>query len=88
MEKEIIKGLFVSVSLLFNTSFAMSCEGGKTGDGFSKENHYDSSLAGSHMNKHAKKFVKSYIRNNRKELSNVRKRSQSPFAIVDSVFTK
>jgi membrane-bound lytic murein transglycosylase D len=88
MEKEMIKGLFVSVSLLLNASFAISCEAGKPVDGFAKESRYDSSSAGTRLNKHSKKFVKSYIRNNRKELSVIRQRSRSPFAIVDSVFNK
>jgi len=71
---------------MLNASFSISCEASNPVVGFSKESRYDSSFAGAHMNKHAKKFVKSYIRNNRKELSIIRQRSRSPFAIVDSVF--
>lgn len=38
------------------------------------------------LNKHVKQFVKSYIRDNRKNLSSIKLRSRSPFAIIDSVF--
>jgi membrane-bound lytic murein transglycosylase D len=38
------------------------------------------------LNKHVKQFVKSYIRENRKNLSSIKQRSHSPFTIIDSVF--
>ena len=38
------------------------------------------------LNKHVKQFVKTYIRDNRKNLSSIKLRSRSPFAIIDSVF--
>jgi membrane-bound lytic murein transglycosylase D len=38
------------------------------------------------LNKHVKKFVKAYIRENGKNLSSIKQRSHSPFTIIDSVF--
>ena len=38
------------------------------------------------LNKHVKQFVKTYIRENRKNLSSIKQRSHSPFTIIDSVF--
>jgi membrane-bound lytic murein transglycosylase D len=40
------------------------------------------------INKHLKQFVKSYIKVNRKNLSNIKQRSHSPFTIIDSVFNQ
>ena len=38
------------------------------------------------LNKHVKQFVNSYIKENRKNLYNIRRRSSSPFILIDSVF--
>jgi membrane-bound lytic murein transglycosylase D len=38
------------------------------------------------LNKHVKQFVSSYIKENRKNLYNIRRRSSSPFILIDSVF--
>ena len=38
------------------------------------------------LNKHVKQFVKTYIRENKKNLYNIKQRSHSPFTIIDSVF--
>ena len=40
------------------------------------------------LNKHVKQFVKTYIQENRKNLSVIEKRSSSPFVIIDSVFNR
>ncbi|HEY1872593.1 MAG TPA: lytic transglycosylase domain-containing protein, partial [Chitinophagaceae bacterium] len=40
------------------------------------------------INKHVKQFVKSYIQINRKNLSNIKQRSHSPFTIIDSIFNR
>jgi membrane-bound lytic murein transglycosylase D len=89
---QLVRGLFVSCSFLLASPFAIRCEGYDNGHGIPKKKLYDPpSLAEknrSHLNKHAKQFVKNYIRNNRKELYIIRQRSRSPFAIVDSIFSK
>jgi membrane-bound lytic murein transglycosylase D len=38
------------------------------------------------LNKHVKQFVKTYLRDNKKNLYNIKQRSHSPFNIIDSVF--
>jgi membrane-bound lytic murein transglycosylase D len=38
------------------------------------------------LNKHVKQFVKTYLRENKKNLYNIKQRSHSPFTIIDSVF--
>ena len=38
------------------------------------------------VNRHVKSFVKTYIRENGKNLHKIRRRSSSPFVIIDSVF--
>jgi membrane-bound lytic murein transglycosylase D len=40
------------------------------------------------VNRHVKIFVKTYIRKNGKNLHKIRKRSSSPFVIIDSVFKR
>jgi len=40
----------------------------------------------SHLNKHVKLFVKSYLRENSINLYSIKKRSSSPFFVIDSVF--
>ncbi len=40
------------------------------------------------LNKRVGQFVKSYIKNNRKKLSLIKKRSRSPFTIADAVLTR
>jgi membrane-bound lytic murein transglycosylase D len=40
------------------------------------------------MNSHVKKFVKTYIRKNSKNLYKIGRRSNSPFVIIDSVFKR
>lgn len=39
------------------------------------------------LNRHTKKFVKSYIHENRENLQKIQQRSSSPFVIIDSIFT-
>jgi membrane-bound lytic murein transglycosylase D len=79
----------MSFSLVILAPTAFSREAGKNGDGFPPESRRaapSSQQDNLSLNNHTKGFVKNYIRNNRKELSDIRQRSRSPFAIVDSVF--
>lgn len=81
MKTALIKGLFVSFFLLLIMPYAISCEHGDAAD-LSVHASYRMRL-----NLRVKQFVKSYIQSNRTTLSNIKKRSQAPFTIADSVLT-
>jgi membrane-bound lytic murein transglycosylase D len=87
-----LQRLFAGVSIIFFTPFALHSEGRKEGDSLIHETRYASpSLTKAdkmYINKHAKQFVKSYIRENKKKLMRIRQRSQFPFAVADSIFNK
>lgn len=87
-----IKGLFASVGFLLFTAFALHSEDRVKGDSLSHETRFSSpSLTKAdkmYINKHAKQFVKRYIRDNKKKLIRIRQRSQFPFAVADSIFNK
>ena len=83
MKTALIKGLFVSFFLLLIMPYAISCEHNDTAADYSFPASYSTRL-----NLHVKQFVKSYIQSNRKKLSNIKKRSRSPFSIADSVLTR
>jgi membrane-bound lytic murein transglycosylase D len=40
------------------------------------------------LNKHVKRFVRTYIQQNRKSLYNIKQRSNSPFVMMDAVFRR
>jgi membrane-bound lytic murein transglycosylase D len=50
--------------------------------------HYLEVMDKAPLNKHVKQFVKTYIRENSKNLYNIKQRSASPFIIIDSVLTR
>ena len=54
-------------------------------DAGSSESTFDR-IDHSRLNKHVKLFVKSYIRENSTNLFNIKRRSSSPFIVIDSVF--
>jgi membrane-bound lytic murein transglycosylase D len=83
MKTASIKGYFMGFLLLFVSLFV-------NGDGMPKEKGSPSAADANEMNfsKQEKKFVKNYIRNNRRKLYAIKQRSRSPFAITDSIFSK
>jgi membrane-bound lytic murein transglycosylase D len=92
LKVSLVRGLLVSVFFMFVSPFAIHCEGYPNCDEISQANCYaPASLAERgkmKLNKHAKRFIRNYVQDNRKQLGIIRQRSRSPFVIVDSVFTK
>jgi membrane-bound lytic murein transglycosylase D len=54
-------------------------------DGGTSENYFEGKDKAP-LNRHVKQFVKTYIQMNSKNLYNIKKRSSSPFIMIDSVF--
>ncbi|MDR3716818.1 MAG: lytic transglycosylase domain-containing protein [Puia sp.] len=94
MPKEtfLIRSLPVSLCFLLITPFPVHLETGGKENRVSQENHYYFSsmtaIEKTSLNKHAKQFVKTYIRQNRTELYSIRQRSRQPFSTIDSIFRK
>ena len=59
----------------------------KEGDA-APDNFYNLAEAGICLNTNALQFVQNYIQLNRNELYTIRQRSRSPFALIDSVFSR
>ncbi|HTB26863.1 MAG TPA: transglycosylase SLT domain-containing protein, partial [Puia sp.] len=72
-----IKNTIITCTLLFFVIPAV--------DGGTTENYF-ARLDKAPLNKHVKQFVKTYIQANRNNLYNIKKRSISPFIMIDSVF--
>jgi len=72
-----LKNFFVTGALLFIVVPAV--------DGGISESTYEGSDKAP-LNKHVKQFVKTYIRQNKKNLYIIKQRSNSPFIMIDSVF--
>ena len=72
-----IKNTIITCTLLFFVIPAV--DGGVTENYFAK-------LDKAPLNKHVKQFVKTYIQANRNNLYSIKKRSSSPFIMIDSVF--
>jgi membrane-bound lytic murein transglycosylase D len=72
-----IKNTIITCTLLFLVIPAV--------DGGTTENYF-SRLDKAPLNKHVKQFVKTYIQENRNNLYSIKKRSSSPFIMIDSVF--
>ena len=54
-------------------------------DGGTSENYFEG-MDKAPLNKHVKRFVQTYIQQNRKNLYNIKQRSNSPFVMMDAVF--
>ncbi len=72
-----IKNTIITCTLLFFVIPAV--------DGGTTENYF-ARLDKAPLNKHVKQFVKTYIQANRNNLYSIKKRSSSPFIMIDSVF--
>jgi membrane-bound lytic murein transglycosylase D len=72
-----IKNTIITCTLLFFVIPAV--------DGGATENYF-ARLDKAPLNKHVKQFVKTYIQANRNNLYSIKKRSSSPFIMIDSVF--
>jgi len=73
-----LKNIFTTCILLFTVVSAV--------DGGTSENYF-AAIDKAPLNKQVKKFVKTYIQQNNKNLYNIKQRSSSPFIMMDSVFT-
>jgi membrane-bound lytic murein transglycosylase D len=80
----LIKTLLLGFTLLLIVPCVTACEP----DLLRAENDYRTAMEQLHLNKSTRQFIKAYIRANREELDHIKQRSQSPFAITDSVFNQ
>ena len=92
LRSKLSKALFVSVALLFIAAPAVCYLQNRTVDSFSEENNVTTSALvkkqKAPLNKHAVQFVKDYIQKNGEDLNLIKKRSKTPFVIMDAVFKK
>ena len=71
-----LKNIFITSAFLFTVVSAV--------DGGTSENYLDGKDRAP-LNKQVKKFVKTYIQQNNKNLYHIKQRSSSPFIMIDSV---
>ena len=72
-----LKNIFITCAFLFTVVSAV--------DGGTSENYF-AAMDKAPLNKQVKKFVKTYIQQNNKNLYSIKQRSSSPFIMMDSVF--
>lgn len=77
LKRKSIRNIFITSMLLFILIPAV--------DGSGVNNYFDA-IGKVPYNKHVKKFVRNYIQQNNQNLYNIKKRSDLPFEIIDSVF--
>ena len=77
MNSNFIKNIFTTCTFLFTVISAV--------DGGPSEKYFEGNDKAP-LNKHVKLFVKTYIQENRKNLYSIKRRSISPFIVIDSVF--
>jgi len=74
-----LRNIFTTCTFLF---FAVpAVDGGTSG-------YYFEGKDKAPLNKHVKQFVKTYIQENRENLHSIKKRSRSPFIMIDGVFKR